>query len=121
MRILVSTVPVDMRKQIDGLAAYCRLVMRENPMSGTVFVFTNRSRKMIRILVYDDQGFWLATKRLSSHHFPFWPDDPAGVSIMQAHEVLLLLRGGDPKSTATLGPWKKISGPVEQNSPISPP
>jgi len=69
MRILVATAPVDMRKQIDGLASYCRAALGEEPMSGAVFVFTGRNRQMVRLLAYDNQGFWLLTKRLSQGKF----------------------------------------------------
>lgn len=108
MRILVATAPVDMRKQVDGLCAICREVFGVDPLSGVVFVFTGRSRKMVRLLAYDNQGFWLCSKRLSAGRFPHWPDG-AAVTAMQAHEVMVLLRGGDPGAVRTLGPWKKIA------------
>jgi transposase len=108
MRIIVATEPVDMRRQIDGLASYCREVLGEEPLSGAVFVFTGKSRKMVRLLAYDEQGFWLLTKRLSQGRFPHWPRG-ARMTPMQAHEVLVLLRGGDPSAVATLGPWRKIA------------
>ena len=108
MRILVATAPVDMRRQIDGLCGICRDLLDEEPLSGTVFVFTGRSRKMIKLLVYDNQGFWLCTKRLSRGRFPYWPAGEM-MTPMQAHEVMILLRGGDPQAVSTLGPWKKIA------------
>lgn len=108
MRILVATAPVDMRKQIDGLASYCRAALGEEPMSGTVFVFTGRSRQMVRLLAYDNQGFWLLTKRLSQGKFPHWPEG-GPMTPMQAHEVMVLLRGGDPGAVRALGPWRKIA------------
>ena len=65
MRVLVAVKPVDFRRGIDGLATLCRAVLHEEPMSGVVFVFRSRSRKAIKLLVYDGQGFWLCQKRLS--------------------------------------------------------
>lgn len=108
MRILVATAPVDMRKQIDGLCGICRELLREDPLSGVVFVFTGRNRKMVRLLAYDDQGFWLCTKRLSQGHFPHWPAG-AMMTQMQAHEVMVLLRGGNPGAVKTLATWRKIA------------
>ena len=108
MRILVATAPVDMRKQIDGLCTICREVFGVDPLSGVVFVFTGRSRKMVRLLAFDDQGFWLCSKRLSTGRFPHWPDGEP-VTAMAAHEVMVLLRGGDPSAVTTLGPWRKIA------------
>lgn len=66
MRILVAVEPADFRKGIDGLAAVCRAVLRQDPFSGGVFVFANRRRQAIKILVYDGQGFWLCQKKLES-------------------------------------------------------
>ena len=73
MRILVAVEPVDFRAGIDGLAAACRKHLLADPFSGGVFVFGNRARTGIKILVYDGQGFWLCHKRLpavASHGGP---------------------------------------------------
>jgi transposase len=53
MRIRVAVEPADFRKGIDGLASLCRVALRSDPFSGCVFVFCNRSRKAVKILVYD--------------------------------------------------------------------
>lgn len=108
MRIFVATSPLDMRKGIDGVALVCRIKLTSDPMSGAVFVFTNRSRKMIRLLSYDGQGYWLATKRLSQGRFPFWPNGATEVTGIEAHEIQILIRGGDPRQVRVLKPWKKI-------------
>ncbi len=67
MRILVAIAPADFRKGIDGLARVCRDVLRQDPFSGYVFVFGNRRRQAIKVLIYDGQGFWLCQNHLSSH------------------------------------------------------
>ena len=64
MRIRVAVEPADFRKGIDGLARLCREALGSDPFSGSVFVFGNKSRKAVKILVYDGQGFWLCQKRL---------------------------------------------------------
>jgi len=109
MRILVGITPIDMRKGIDGVALACRKILQEDPMSGAIFIFTNRSRKMLRILSYDDQGFWLCTKRLSKGSFPYWPwVNGKSTMLLQAHEAHVLIRGGNPAELKTIEPWKKI-------------
>ncbi|WIG94550.1 IS66 family insertion sequence element accessory protein TnpB [Myxococcus sp. SDU36] len=65
--------PVDFRRGVDGLAQQCRAALAENPFSGTVFVFRNRQRTAVKLLVYDGQGFWLCHKRLSQGRFRWWP------------------------------------------------
>lgn len=101
MRIFVAKQPVDFRKGIDGLAAVCRQVLHEDPLSGSAFVFRSRSGTMVRILVYDGQGFWLMTKRLSAGRFPPWQhfDADAAHRLVQAHSLQLLLAAG---------PWEKV-------------
>jgi transposase len=74
MRVLVAIERVDGRKGIDSLARICRDTLSEDPFSGCVFFFLNRSAKSIRILAYDGQGYWLAQKRLSKGRFAWWPE-----------------------------------------------
>jgi transposase len=109
MRILVATRALDFRSGIDGVAYECKARLAEDPMSGTIFVFTNRTRKMIRLLMYDGQGYWLATKRLSSGRFPWWPKANGEMTVMQAHEIQILIQGGDCSQVRVLKPWKKIA------------
>ena len=59
MRIYLAVQPVDFRKGIDGIAHVCRRTLDVDPFSGGVFVFRNRKRTALKILVYDGQGFWL--------------------------------------------------------------
>ena len=91
MRILVAVAPVDFRNGIDGLGGVCRRELREDPLSGCVFVFRNRRGTAVKVLVYDGQGFWLCQNYLSSGAFagvplPPLPYDPARLPL---HEKLL--------------------------------
>ncbi len=113
MRVLVAIEPTDFRRGIDGLAKQCRVVLASDPFSGAVFVFRNRSRTSIKLLVYDGQGFWLAQKRLSSGRFRFWPK-AAGeeATALQAHELQVLLRGGNPDTTEASPEWRAVAPEV---------
>jgi transposase len=62
-RIFLAIQPVDFRKGIASLAAVCRQLLHEHPLSGAVFVLRNRSATALKILFYDGQGFWLCMKR----------------------------------------------------------
>ena len=72
-QILIATSHVDFRRGIDGLASLCEQQLEQSPHSGAMFVFINRAHTMIRILCYEEQGFWLATKRLSRGRYNCWP------------------------------------------------
>lgn len=108
MRILVAIQPVDFRKGIDGLAATCRQVLKENPMDGALFLFCNRRRHAIKVLVYDGQGFWLCQKRLSNGRFKGWPRGDEAVQTLAAHQVQLLLWNGDPMQAKAAPLWRRI-------------
>ena len=69
MHIVAAVEPVDFRKGIDGLAAVCRQQLQSDPFCGAVFVFVNKSKTALRLLIYDGQGFWLCHKRLSKGRF----------------------------------------------------
>lgn len=118
LRVLVAIEPVDFRCGIDGLARKCRAVLKEDPFSGTLFVFRNRRRTAVKILVYDGQGFWLCYKRLSQGKFRWWPSDPeAPLSLLQAHELQILLRGADPGEVKGVPEWRSLSAPPPKDGP----
>jgi transposase len=112
MRVLVAIAPVDFRKGIDGLARIARDVLAKDPFSGSVFVFRNRRATAIKVLVYDGQGFWLCLKRLSSGRFRFWPRerraDERDRSLL-AHELSVLLSGGDFEAAKSSPQWRRVS------------
>ena len=107
-RILLATEPVDFRKGIDGLAALCRHVLTQNPLSGTVFVFRNRAGTALKILIYDGQGFWLCTKRLSHGRFTWWPTGQDASTALSARELALVLWNGNPQQARMAADWKKL-------------
>jgi transposase len=90
--ILIAVEAVDFRRQMDGLIAHCRQKLCTEPMTGTFFVFINRARTMIRVLVYDGTGFWLMTKRLSKGKFTDWPTSNKALSPLPAKALMHLLQ-----------------------------
>ena len=115
MRILLCVDAVDFRRGIDGLSALCRQALGSDPFSGTVFVFRSKRATSIRILAYDGQGFWLAQKRLSQGRFRFWPvrGGEAGCALL-AHQLQVLLAGGDPAATKAAPQWRPVTPPPPQ-------
>lgn len=109
MRVLVAVEPADFRRGIDGLARMCREILGSDPFSGTAFVFRNRRRTALKLLVYDGQGFWLCYKRLSRGRFRWWPSCVGeAVTPLQAHELQVLLCGGDPTATGVVPAWRRV-------------
>lgn len=92
--ILLAAKPVDFRRGIDGLSGLCEHILKQNPRSGTLFVFISRDCAKIRILTYEGNGYWLMTKRLSVGKF-IWPKAGAEISNVQACELRKILSGMD--------------------------
>jgi len=109
MRILLAVERVDFRKGIDGLAAFCRQTLQFDPLNGTLFVFCGRSRRALKCLVYDGQGFWLCQKRLSQGRFSAWPKTNSVASQrLDPHQLHALLWNGDPSQSHTAPLWRAV-------------
>jgi len=91
-RILLAADPVDFRRQIDGLSALCQHHLTRDPRDGSLYVFINRARTMIRILHHDGSGYWLATKRLSRGRYEGWPSVTARVSPIEASRLMHIIK-----------------------------
>ena len=91
--ILLATEPADFRCGVDGLAARVQHRLGHDPRSGTLYVFRNRAKTMVRILAYEGcahepgRGYWLLTKRLSRGRFTHWPGGASPLSPMAAHQL----------------------------------
>lgn len=109
MRIVVAVAPVDFRRGIDGIARLCKESLSSDPFAGTVYVFRNKRRTAIKILVYDGQGFWLCHKRLSQGRFEYWPDNARASAHLAAPELHVLLFGGDHEAAKTAPDWRRVT------------
>ena len=110
MRLLLAVEPVDFRKGSDGLVAVCRQRRSADPLAGGLFVFSNRRRRALKILVYDGQGFWLCQKRLSAGRFHWWPSPGAQPTLgLDVHQLQLLLWNGNPEAAPAAPMWRAIT------------
>jgi len=82
----------DMRKSFDTLAAVVRSVIHSDPLSGHLFVFCNRRRDRVKVLVWEESGFWLLAKRLERGTFS-WPGSTQGKVQYSSAELAALLAG----------------------------
>ena len=82
----------DMRKSFDTLAAVVRDVIRDDPLSGHLFVFCNRRRDRLKVLVWEESGFWLLAKRLERGTF-VWPGPSLGRVEYSTAELAAMLAG----------------------------
>jgi transposase len=84
---------VDMRKSIDGLAAFVENNLELEPMQDAVFVFCNRGRDKIKILYWERYGFVLWYKRLKKQKFKWFKDISMPSHRISGHRLNDLLDG----------------------------
>jgi transposase len=90
VRIFVATGATDLRQSFDGLSGLAQSVLRQDPLSGHLFIFANRRRDRVKILQWDRSGFLLLYKRLEKGTFRV----PERGEI-DARELMMLLEGID--------------------------
>jgi transposase len=92
-RYFVYTGVTDMRKGFDTLCGLIRAEMKLNPMSGDMYIFFNRARTHIKILLWDRDGFALYFKRLERGTFELPTQNSIGTSLISAQTLALILQG----------------------------
>lgn len=106
IRVLAGVEAVDFRKGIDGLASICRNIFEQDPYSGYMFVFCNKGKTSIRILMYDGQGMWQCQKRLSKGRFKWLSGEK--VRTLDVQEMHQLIWNGDIEKLQSSPMWKPI-------------
>ena len=96
--IFLATAPTDLRKAYDGLAALVRQSLGQDPLSGSLYVFCNRRKDRIKILFWEEGGYWLCARRLEAGTFR-WPQKEGACASYRREELLLLLGGIDLNQT----------------------
>jgi transposase len=108
-RLLLAVAPIDFRKGINSLIAYCDQTLAHPPNNGTLFVFVNRQRTAVKILVYDGQGYWLCMKRFSVGKLKWWPKCPVDAYQIGAKQLQVLLYQGHPEYAAIGPDWHPVA------------
>lgn len=92
VRIWLATEPLDMRRGFDRLAEHVRTILAQDPMSGHLFVFRNRSAERVKILWWDRNGYAIYYKRLERGTFQFPAVGERSLSI-DSRQLIKLLSG----------------------------
>lgn len=93
VRIFVCTEPQDMRRGFDRLAIAAREHVGEDPRSGALFCFANRRANMLKILWWDDTGYFVLYKRMHDAVVPL-PRADGRVSSVRIDACQLQARAG---------------------------
>lgn len=108
VRVYFATQPANLRRSFDGLSNEVREVLRHDPLAGHVFVFLNRRKTQVKLLVYTRGGFTIVHKRLERGTFTFPArvvDGAASIEI-DVHELAMLLEGIDVRHAHTAQRWE---------------
>ncbi len=95
VRVFLCLAPADMRRSLDGLAALTREIIREDPLSGHLFVYFNRRRDRVKVLFWDRCGLCLYYKRLEKGTFRLsaFEDRKSVRAEIESAELALILEG----------------------------
>ena len=86
---------VDMRKSFNGLQGIIYNNLDSNPLSGDIYLFINKRRDRIKLLVWDRTGFWLLYKRLERGRFQELINSENKTIELSYESLIMLLEGID--------------------------
>ena len=94
VKIFLRPGATDLRKAVNGLSVIVQEGMKQDPFSGSVYLFCNSNRSLLKAVYWDRTGFWLSQKRLEKDKYP-WPQDESEVKELTAEQLQMLLTGID--------------------------
>lgn len=108
VRVYVATAPCNLKRSFEGLSNEVRGVLAKDPLSGHVFVFLNRRKTMVKLLLWTRGGFTIVHKRLERGTFTFPGRVVAGAASIEldVHELSMLLEGIDMVGARTKARWE---------------
>ena len=98
-RVFVALGPVDLRQSFNGLYAAVQQKLNQDPLSGHLFVFSNRSRNRLKLLYWDGSGLWVCAKRLEKGCFS-WPEGSGASASLRTEELTALVSGLEVRAKA---------------------
>ena len=98
-RVLVATSPVDLRGSFNRLYGLVTERLKQDPLSGHLFVFTNRRRNRLKVLYWDGSGLWVCAKRLERGRFT-WPSSEEVSVSLRGEEFSMLVHGLEVRAKA---------------------
>lgn len=95
VQVWVAAAPIDMRRSFDGLAEHVRAFLGHDPLSGSMFVFRNKSACRVKILWWDRDGLAIYYKRLERGTFLFPAVDGHKALAIDSSALMRLLSGAE--------------------------
>ncbi len=124
-RIFLARAVADMRKGINGLSALVTDRLGKDPLSGDLFVFVNRHRTLMKMLMWEVSGFWLATKRLERGTFAVrgrvGSAQAEGCHVLSVAEIMNIVEGIDVHQAVYHQHYRPVREPAasHDDQPVS--
>lgn len=123
IRVFLYRSPTDMRKSFHGLVALTESALKQDPLSGSLFVFLNRRRDRIKILYWGQTGFCIWYQQLQKGTYQL-PDEQSlqgreTVEVTRA-QLSLILDGIDLSSARQRMRFQSQREPSNRGQPASP-
>lgn len=87
IRVFLYRLPTDMRRSFHGLIALTESALKQDPLSGSLFVFLNRRRDRIKVLYWGQTGFCIWYQQLQQGTYQLPSEDA-----LQAQETVEVTR-----------------------------
>jgi transposase len=108
VRIYVASGPVDLRKGFDGLSGLVRNRFGCDPLDGALYVFFSRSRRSVKILWWDRDGFAIWHKRIERSRYRLPEAVPGSDKVrMEWPDLALLLEGIELRGARRRPRWQR--------------
>ncbi|WP_082075841.1 IS66 family insertion sequence element accessory protein TnpB [Teredinibacter turnerae] len=93
-KVWLYPLPTDMRKSFNGLAALVKNTLKENSLSGDLYIFVNRRLTLMKILYFDRNGYCIWYKKLEQGGFQLPKGDGEKIRL-DFTQLKLILEGID--------------------------
>jgi transposase len=84
--------PIDFRKGLNGLLELIASELKSDPGNRDIYLFRSRNARSIKMVFWQDDGFWLCQKRLEGKRFRF-PEKGCETMALTTSQMTWLLSG----------------------------
>lgn len=95
--VMIAIYPIDFRAGLNKLSSLADSLLEDSHEKSGIFVFRNKRRTDIKIIFYDDNGYFLGHKRLSKGKLGWWPRTETERLSISSTQLIKLLKGVDPR------------------------
>lgn len=105
VRVWAYPAPADLRKGYNGLFGLVKSQLKQDPLSGDLYLFVNRRRNSCKVLLWDGTGLCIFQKRLEQGRFAdLWRPRSSDQLRLTSTELQLFIEGCELVGRRPLSP-----------------